>query len=115
MPGAANSVAVSRDGRRVFVTGQSQGPGAFDYATAAYNAATGAQRWAKRYNGPANGTDRAYSVAVSPAKDTLFVTGFSAAPLSGLDYTLHLPEGWHREQEWHNLFEAATGPPAHAA
>jgi hypothetical protein len=29
--------------------------------------------------------------------------------------TLHLPEGWHREQEWHNLFEAATGPPAHAA
>jgi hypothetical protein len=29
--------------------------------------------------------------------------------------TLHLPEGWHREQEWMNLFEAATGPPAHAA
>jgi hypothetical protein len=29
--------------------------------------------------------------------------------------TLHLPEGWHREQEWMNLFEAATGPPAQAA
>jgi hypothetical protein len=29
--------------------------------------------------------------------------------------TLHLPEGWHREQEWMNLFEAATGPPARAA
>jgi len=28
--------------------------------------------------------------------------------------TLHLPEGWHREQEWMNLFEAATGPPTHA-
>ncbi len=25
--------------------------------------------------------------------------------------TLHLPEGWHREQEWKNLFEAACGPP----
>ena len=25
--------------------------------------------------------------------------------------TLHLPAGWHREQEWMNLFEAATGPP----
>ncbi|HEV8278445.1 MAG TPA: transposase [Streptosporangiaceae bacterium] len=24
--------------------------------------------------------------------------------------TLHLPTGWHREQEWMNLFEAATGP-----
>jgi Transposase DDE domain group 1 len=29
--------------------------------------------------------------------------------------TLHLPEGWHREAEWMNLFEAATGPPAPAA
>ena len=29
--------------------------------------------------------------------------------------TLHLPEGWHREHEWMNLFEAACGPPAAAA
>ncbi len=29
--------------------------------------------------------------------------------------TLHLPEGWHREHEWLNLFEAACGPPAAAA
>ena len=29
--------------------------------------------------------------------------------------TLHLPEGWHREQEWASLFQAATGPPATAA
>jgi len=28
---------------------------------------------------------------------------------------LHLPEGWHREREWLNLFEAACGPPAAAA
>jgi hypothetical protein len=33
----------------------------------------------------------------------------------GGEITLHLPEGWHREQEWMNLFEAATGPPAQAA
>jgi hypothetical protein len=25
--------------------------------------------------------------------------------------TLHLPEEWHRQAEWMNLFEAATGPP----
>jgi hypothetical protein len=31
------------------------------------------------------------------------------------EITLHLPEGWHREQEWMNLFEAACGPPAAAA
>jgi hypothetical protein len=28
---------------------------------------------------------------------------------------LHLPEGWHREQEWMNLWDAACGPPATAA
>jgi hypothetical protein len=28
------------------------------------------------------------------------------------DITLHLPEGWHREQEWLSLFETACGPPA---
>jgi hypothetical protein len=31
------------------------------------------------------------------------------------EITLHLPGEWHREQEWMNLFEAATGPPAQAA
>jgi Transposase DDE domain group 1 len=31
------------------------------------------------------------------------------------EITLHPPEGWPREQEWMNLFEAATGPPAQAA
>jgi hypothetical protein len=29
--------------------------------------------------------------------------------------TLHLPEGWHRQTEWMNLLQAATGPPAHVA
>jgi Transposase DDE domain group 1 len=28
---------------------------------------------------------------------------------------LHLPEGWHREQDWLNLLGAACGPPAAAA
>jgi hypothetical protein len=28
---------------------------------------------------------------------------------------LHLPEGWHREHEWQNLFASACGPPAAAA
>jgi hypothetical protein len=29
--------------------------------------------------------------------------------------TLHLPQGWHREREWLNLWETACGPPATAA
>jgi len=31
------------------------------------------------------------------------------------EITLHLAEGWHRQTDWMNLFEAATGPPAQAA
>ena len=31
------------------------------------------------------------------------------------EITLHLPEGWHREQDRMNLFETACGPPARAA
>ncbi len=31
------------------------------------------------------------------------------------EISLHLPEGWHRQAEWMNLFEAACGPPPAAA
>ena len=31
------------------------------------------------------------------------------------EITLHLPEGWHREQDWMTPFEAACGLPAQAA
>ena len=30
-------------------------------------------------------------------------------------FTLHLPQYWHRQAEWENLFQSACGPPARAA
>jgi hypothetical protein len=41
--------------------------------------------WVSRYNGPASGEDVAYSVAVSPANGTVFVTGGSQSA-SGSNY-----------------------------
>ena len=72
-----NAVAVSRDGSAVFVTGGSDGQNSKDYATVAYNVATGARLWASRYNGPENNYDEATSIGVSPDGSRVFVTGRS--------------------------------------
>jgi sugar lactone lactonase YvrE len=71
-------VAVSPDGSRVFVIGESScssrcGGDAFDgYFTVAYDASSGDQLWASRYaeDGPG-----AYSIAVTPDGSTVFVHG----------------------------------------
>jgi WD40 repeat protein len=84
--GGATSVAVSPNGKTVFVTGYVTAGGLEDYATVAYNAATGAQIWAARYNDPGHVDDRAYSVAVSPNGKAVFVTGFSIGLPPGEDY-----------------------------
>lgn len=91
------TVTVSPDGTKVFVAGTTGGPGPGrrtggpttgkeDYATFAYDAATGRQVWEKRYNGPADGADSARSVAVSPKGDTVFVNGISEGAGSGPDF-----------------------------
>src|SRR6185437_5074739 len=83
----ATSVAVSPDGTTVFVTGFSAGRTYdFDYATVAYNSATGRQLWVSRYNGPANRDDIARSVAVSPDGTAVYVTGDSQRRKTASDY-----------------------------
>jgi DNA-binding beta-propeller fold protein YncE len=82
-----SSLAVSPDGKNVFVATTNQAAASGDdYATVAYNTATGARLWIQRYNGPANHSDVPTAVAVSPTGTTLFVTGLSETSTGGADY-----------------------------
>jgi hypothetical protein len=85
---SARSVAVSPDGTRVFVTGDSFGrTTSGDYATVSYSAVTGRRLWVARYNGPGNGGDAALSMAVGPGGARVFVTGLSQGRTTGSDYS----------------------------
>ncbi len=75
----ASALGVSADGSRVFVTGQavqSERSG-LDYATAAYDAATGVELWVQTYDGPRHGRDYATALAVDADARRVFVTGSS--------------------------------------
>jgi DNA-binding beta-propeller fold protein YncE len=87
------SVAASPDGSRVYVTGQSGEAKvacfgdvrSTAYATVAYAAASGAERWVSRYSGLRDDPDRASQVAVSPNSASVFVTGNSDAECRSSD------------------------------
>ena len=95
-----SSVAVSPDGKKVFVTGTSIVGQFGDYATVAYNSATGAQLWAKHYNGPLNNDDEAAAVAVSHTSGTVYVTGFSWGKVGGADYATIAYNAATGHQQW---------------
>ncbi|MBI3195343.1 MAG: T9SS type A sorting domain-containing protein [Ignavibacteriae bacterium] len=69
------AIAVN-DSQHVYVSGYSVGAGtSYDYITIKYDS-LGNEVWAKRYNGPANGDDRAYAMALRGTTD-VYVTGAS--------------------------------------
>ena len=71
----------------MFVTGRSKGSTrSHDFATVAYDADSGSERWVARYNGPGDGQDTATALGVSPDGSEVFVTGSSDGKTSSEDY-----------------------------
>src|SRR6266545_183525 len=80
----AHAIAGDSSGN-VYVTGGSHGSGTdLDYATIMYNSA-GQQQWVARFNGPANGWDRAAAI-VRDSSGNVYVTGQSLGLGTGYDY-----------------------------
>jgi hypothetical protein len=105
-----HALAVSPGGGTVYVTGFSDGSASQeDYLTVAYNAVTGARLWARRYNGPGNGTDEATSVAVSPGGTTVYVTGYSAGAASGNDYATVAYNAATGATQWVQRYSSSGG------
>jgi len=79
-----NRIAVDADGN-VYVTGSSTNAAANpDFATIKYNAA-GVEQWEARYDGPANGADRAIALALD-GSGNVYVTGNSTNAAGNPDY-----------------------------
>lgn len=71
------ALAIDNNSGNVYVTGYSTGSGTgHDYATIKYRPTDGKQLWVKRYNGPADGNDQAYALAID-GSGNVCVTGRS--------------------------------------
>jgi len=75
------ALALTRDGKKLVVTGTSGGgrrSTGDDFASVAYNSATGKKLWVARYMSRGNSNDSAASVGASPDGKTFFVAGTSS-------------------------------------
>jgi len=97
------ALALAPDGSSVFVTGQVDVGGQYDYGTVAYDAATGAPRWASAYDGPPTGLmDEAHAIAADG--ETVYVTGFSSGCQSGYDYLTVAYDATNGTRRWVTRF-----------
>lgn len=110
------AMTTSPDGTTVYVAAESQGLGSgFDYATIAYDTATGAQRWVARQD-VQGGNDRALAIAASPDGATVFTSGMGSGDFGGIDRTADVVayDAASGERRWLRRFDFEVGAAASA-
>jgi hypothetical protein len=109
---AAYALAVDDFGN-TYVTGASAGSGtSHDYATVRYNP-SGDTAWVRRYDGPANGFDRACAICMDDFGN-VYVTGFSWGGLVNFDYAT-VKYGPGGNQVWARRYNGASNGEDRAA
>ena len=109
--GGGRSVAVSPDGRTVYVAGTSDNGKLADndFVTIAYDASTGRQLWSARYNGPARGEDTGAAVVASPDGRTVYVAGNSDGGATGFDYAVVAYAAATGQRRWTARYDGPDG------
>ncbi len=110
--GMDSAAAMVLDGSgNVYITGHTTDPqGNWDYLTLKYSA-DGALLWARTYNGPGNGMDRALAIGVD-SQGYAYVTGHSqGAEVTSFATIRYSPDG---DEVWVRRYDGPTGLGAHA-
>jgi hypothetical protein len=111
------AMVVDPDHYRVYVVGTSVGDGTgYDIVTIAYDLYTGAKIWARRYDGPAHGSDYGVAIAYNPYWDSVVVAGSSETVQNSgwLDTVTisYLPDGSRQWAHRLSLSETSLDMPA---
>ncbi len=106
----AYHLAVSPDGRRAYVTGESQKYGGSpDIVTIAYEADAGSQLWLSRYDGPGHAIDFPTAIGTSPDGTTLYVAGWVGSVGGGSDFGTIAYDSATGGELWTRLFNGPAG------
>jgi hypothetical protein len=109
----AYALDISPDGEMVAVTGLStNADGGVDFATVGYNATTGAEMWATRFNGLGDDQDYGQDIAFGPDGAKVFVTGRSGRDNASnyADYATLAYDSTTGAELWGKLYDG----PAHS-
>jgi hypothetical protein len=107
---AANAIAASPDGSKVFITGRSDPAEGFgdyaDFFSIAYDAANGRLVWKARYDSPGDQSfDEPVSIAAGPDGSRVFVTGESPGDQPTNDYRTIAYDASTGVEVWNRTFD----------